>query len=53
VLLHPGMRVFSFTFEEVSSKVDVPYYLKKGNKYSGQEKPLASKLSEDVEGKKK
>ena len=54
VILHPGMRVCSFTFEEVSSKVDVPYYLKKGNKYAGTERqPLASKLSEDVEGKKK
>jgi dCTP deaminase len=49
VLLHPGMRVCSFTFEEVSSKVETPYYLKKNNKYAGQEKPLASKLSEDIE----
>ncbi len=53
VLLHPGMRVCSFTFEEVSSKVDVPYYLKKGNKYAGQKNPLASKLSEEMDKKKK
>ncbi len=48
VLLSPGMRVCAFTFEEVSSKVDVPYYLKKSNKYAGQKKPLASKMSDDV-----
>lgn len=47
VLLYPGMRVCAFTFEEVSSKVDVPYHMKKGNKYAGQENPLASKLSQE------
>ncbi len=47
VLLYPGMRVCAFTFEEVSSKVDVPYYLKKSNKYAGQENPLASKLAQE------
>ena len=48
VLLYPGMRVCAFTFEEVSSKVEVPYYMKMGNKYAGQEKPLASKISEEA-----
>lgn len=47
VTLYPGMRVCAFTFEEVSSKVETPYYLKKGNKYAGQEKPLASKFGDD------
>lgn len=47
VLLYPGMRICSFTFEEVSSPVEVPYYKKKGNKYAGQEKPLASKFGEE------
>lgn len=47
VLLYPGMRICAFTFEEVSSKVDVPYHMKKGNKYAGQENPLASKLSQE------
>ena len=52
VLLYPGMRACSFTFEEVSSKVEVPYYLKKKNKYAGQETPLASKLYQEIEKKK-
>ncbi len=47
VLIYPGMRICSFTFEEVSSPVEVPYYLKKNNKYSGQKNPLASKLSQE------
>lgn len=48
VALYPGMRICAFTFEEVSSPVDVPYHAKKGNKYGGQTKPLASKLAEEV-----
>ncbi len=49
VLLYPGMRACAFTFEEVSSKVEVPYYKKVNNKYAGQQTPLSSKLSEDHE----
>lgn len=49
VLLYPGMRVCSFTFEEVSSPVEVPYRVKKGNKYAGQKKPLASKFGKEIE----
>lgn len=48
VALYPGMRICSFTFEEVSSKVDVPYRKKVGNKYAGQTDARASKLSEEV-----
>jgi dCTP deaminase len=47
VLLYPGMRICSFTFEEVSSIVEVPYRLKKSNKYAGQKAPLGSKLSQE------
>lgn len=47
VLLYPGMRACSFTFEELSSNAETPYYKKHSNKYAGQNKPLASKLSED------
>lgn len=47
VILYPGMRVCAFTFEEVTSKVDVPYHLKINNKYAGQEKPLASKFGDE------
>ncbi|HLC44336.1 MAG: dCTP deaminase [Candidatus Doudnabacteria bacterium RIFCSPHIGHO2_01_FULL_50_11] len=53
VALYPGMRICAFTFEEVSSKVEVPYHLKKGNKYSGQKSPLASKLSREVKASSK
>ena len=31
VALYPGMRICAFTFEEVSSPVQVPYSKKKGN----------------------
>jgi len=48
VALYPGMRICAFTFEEVTSTVEVPYRNKKGNKYAGQKSPLASKLTREV-----
>ena len=48
VALYPGMRICSFTFEQVSTPVSMPYYKKPGNKYAGQTKPLASKLVAEV-----
>lgn len=51
VALYPGMRICAFTFEEVSSPVEVPYKNKKGNKYAGQTSPLASKLTNEVRKK--
>lgn len=45
VVLYPGMRICSFTFEEVSSIVETPYRVK--GKYMGQSAPDASKLSEE------
>ncbi|TSC65327.1 MAG: dCTP deaminase [Candidatus Doudnabacteria bacterium Gr01-1014_77] len=48
IALYPGMRICAFTFEELTSKVDVPYANKKNNKYSGQKSPLASKLHDEV-----
>ena len=53
VALYPGMRICAFTFEEVSSPVEVPYSKKKNNKYSGQKTPLASKLSIEVRKQKR
>lgn len=47
VALYPGMRICSFTFEQVSSPVEVPYYKKKGAKYVRQASPLASKIAEE------
>jgi dCTP deaminase len=48
VALYPGMRICSFTFEQLSSPVSVPYYKKAGNKYAGQTQPLASRLTSEV-----
>ncbi|MEZ4572595.1 MAG: dCTP deaminase [Thermomicrobiales bacterium] len=36
VALYPGMRICSFTFEQLSSPAEVPYRAKEGNKYAGQ-----------------
>jgi dCTP deaminase len=48
VALYPGMRICSFTFEQLSSPVSVPYRKKANNKYSGQTQPLASRLDREV-----
>ena len=53
VALYPGMRICSFTFEQLSSPVSVPYYKQAGNKYAGQTSPLASKLTSEVSNSKK
>src|SRR5918997_4315528 len=47
VALYPGMRICSFSFETLSSPVEVPYRLKRDNKYAGQQSPRASLLSEE------
>jgi dCTP deaminase len=48
VALYPGMRVCSFTFEQLSTPSSVPYRKKVGNKYAGQDRPLASKLASET-----
>lgn len=47
VALYPGMRICSFSFEQVSSPVEVPYRLKRNAKYAGQITPRASLLAEE------
>lgn len=47
VALYPGMRICTLTFEQVSSRVDMPYRSKPGNKYAGQTGPVASKIFSD------
>lgn len=47
VALYPGMRICSFTFEELSSPAETSYKNKKNAKYSGQTGPTASKLNEE------
>ncbi len=49
VALYPGMRICSFTFEQLSSPSSVPYRNKVGNKYAGQTRPLASRLSGELD----
>jgi len=48
VALYPGMRICSFTFEQLSTPAAVPYGKKVGNKYAGQNRPLASKLASET-----
>ncbi|MBU0619090.1 dCTP deaminase [Patescibacteria group bacterium] len=48
VLLYPGMRICSLTFETLSSPAEVPYYKKKGAKYIGQSGPGVSKIFEEI-----
>jgi dCTP deaminase len=50
VALYPGMRICSFTFEQLSTPSSMPYRRKPGNKYAGQTSPLASRLSGEVSG---
>lgn len=47
VMLYPGMRICSISFETLSSPAEVPYYKKKSAKYAGQKKPVASKIGEE------
>ena len=49
VALYPGMRVCSFTFEQLSSPARVPYRLKANAKYLGQVEPEASRLTREAE----
>lgn len=47
VLLYPGMRICSISFEELSSPAEVPYHKKKSAKYVGQKGPDESKIHEE------
>src|SRR5579871_2625092 len=50
VALYPGMRICSFTFEQLSSPSSMPYRKKAGNKYGGKTRPLGSKLDGEFKG---
>jgi dCTP deaminase len=50
VALYPGMRICSFTFEQLSTPSSVPYRKKAGNKYAGQDRPVASRLAGEFKG---
>ena len=48
VKLYPGDRICAFTFQQLSSPVQVPYKKKTGNKYAGQIEPEASRFTHDL-----
>jgi len=48
VALYPGMKICSFTFEELSSPSENPYNTRKNAKYIGQKKPDASRISQEM-----
>jgi dCTP deaminase len=50
VALYPGMRICSFTFEQLSTPSSVPYRKKAGSKYANQTRPLASRLAGEFKG---
>lgn len=47
VALTPGMRICSFSFEQLSSPAEIPYNLKKNAKYVGQKGPEESRIHRD------
>lgn len=51
VVLYTGMRVCALTFEMLSSPSQNPYGSKSTHKYASQEKPQASKINKEFEGK--
>lgn len=51
VALRPGMRICSFTFEELSSPAKVPYNKKPTAKYANQSGPIASRFAEEFQRK--
>lgn len=47
VALYPGMRICSFTFQQLLNPAQVPYSRKRNAKYAGQHDPRASRLAEE------
>ena len=47
VMLYPGMRICSISFEQLTSPALVPYYKKKSAKYAGQKSPEASRIAQE------
>lgn len=52
VALYPGMRICDIHFEEVSSKVETPYWKKVNAKYVDQKGPVPSKLFKEKQNGK-
>lgn len=47
VALYPGMRICAFSFEELTSEAEVPYYLNKKSKYVNQKGAVSSRIGND------
>jgi dCTP deaminase len=47
VALYPGMRICAFTFENLTSPAETPYYKKKNAKYLGEKSFSESKITEE------
>jgi dCTP deaminase len=47
IMLYPGMRVCTMTFENLSSVSGIPYTQQKDHKYAGQSTPVASQLNKE------
>jgi len=47
VMLYPGMRICSISFEQLTGPAEIPYYKKKSAKYAGQKAPDSSKIAEE------
>lgn len=48
VALYPGMRICAFTFEQLTSPVDISYTKRKSSKFVGQTGPSESGLSREM-----
>ncbi len=49
IILYPGIRICSMTFETLTHPVEIPYTKQADHKYAGQDMPLASKIDKEIE----
>jgi dCTP deaminase len=47
IMLYPGMRICTMTFELLSCPAETPYTQQKDHKYAGQNTPVASQLNKE------
>ncbi|MCH8741910.1 dCTP deaminase [Patescibacteria group bacterium] len=47
VALYPGMRICAISFEPLTSPCEIPYHKKRGQKYSRQNSPRASRINKE------
>ena len=49
IALYSGMRICSFTFEELKHDSEHPYLTRENAKYKNQDAPIASRISQDTD----